>query len=1044
VNAYLASWQGAHALTAGGLYAKPIYLTCYPYYLYDSERSIFPVESNPFELMDDTTEPVQYRDILTGFFSDKDRSLDLVAEFQGEAFTTVDEADLWARKMVVDVILQKYCNITDSAFPSGSTAKKPFPDTIKTRTYETKNLVSSIRIISDDVKWSIEITLQDPKMYPTPSSKVARSLSPSADPALPNKKHKGGGGSGTVGSMLMTLPPFDGDGQASNFFLGAGSGAIGSILAGDGQASKFYIMSTLVEPQDGTHSAYVANEWDSFVSALSAGCITITDNLSSTTTSIELDACDEWLAWLTSALSPSSVNAQVQISVSASLINSKAKIDHFDLVVPLPLPSDQQVSLSFGPSVTVGKDAESSNFDPFKHFLRFGMSANSATITLDNLLLFCDLPNDTVGFGSNLAFQLDEKNSAVWFSPLDENYSAAFRLQANAQPGDWSDTAEALKEIGLWDTAVIPLSVTVIAKREMLKLMSWDGTRCVKTPQLGLSLGFSEFSAVMFCSPQSYTFALQWKNGALVAAKNLLKKVGGSDLVSSFEEVLEQISKLFDVLQVSVEIQRTNSGFKIAMMSVDAQMTLNFGNSGGDKGVAFLLSFVWPRMLFRGALYIPDSTDESWRKLMPYYEELLEVVPTIDPSQLRSSLSILDLIPGNPIKSPPKGIPTEITRAILEVDGSSISFSAALEPSKPPDSAVPPVSFDSLELATFYDWKSESKEFSFSIAVVISLHPSPSADSAAQPTPKSNDDPGFLFASVYYDSGLWTLTGTLTDINFGDLLTFFKVEERSQVKDILGNIAIKSLSLTYEYEEGTPSKFQFDGSIVIAKLELDLLYLRDANGWQVKAALGASEPCTLSDVIASVCGDDAQAFELPDFIGDIKLDISHEGDKPSKWEDSPVYLSCTKPASAGSPLVFALQLTLGPMRVTFLQLSYPTPTDNTAKKTAKRVLMFTFTYVLPSLDLPVIGTLENPVDGLQFLWVQDGNATAGLTRAEVKQINDTVFPTGTGVLFKESKPSPKDADIVVVAGCHFLLLVNDSGQVKVRRCGPQKYLVSFF
>jgi hypothetical protein len=541
----------------------------------------------------------------------------------------------------------------------------------------------------------------------------------------------------------------------------------------------------------------------------------------------------------------------------------------------------------------------------------------------------------------------------------------------------------------------------------------------------------------------------------LDAVKKLLKAIGSSDLVSTFEQVLGTIGKFFDILRVTVKIQRTPTGFKIVMLSVDAQVTLKFGNSGdaeastlGNSGVVeevvFLLSFLWPRKFFRGSLYIPDARDDSWRKLMPDYEEFLEIAPITHPSsKIRTKLAILDLIPGVTIEHPPKGIPTEATQATLEVDGSRLSFSAVLVSSDPPESAVPPISFDSIELAMSYNWDAKdpaSRDFAIYIAVVISLHPSPSTNPADQP----NLDPRLLHASVNYESGLWTLTGTLSNINFGDLLTFFKTEERSQIKDILGNITITSLSLTYEYIDQMPSKFQFDGSISIAELELDLMYTRDANGWQVKAALSASKPCTLSDVMSSVCGNDAQAFEFPGFIGDIKLNISHDGGKPSNWKDSPVYLSCSKPTSPGSPLIFALQLTLGEMRITFLQLSYSIPADGTVKKMPKRVLLFTFTHVLPSLEVPVVGTLENPVDGLQFLWVHDGNATAGLTRAEVAEINDTVFAPGIGVLFKESKTILVAADIVVVAGCHFVLLVNDGGQVKVRPCICTNTRVSSF
>ncbi|RDB20863.1 hypothetical protein Hypma_012068 [Hypsizygus marmoreus] len=372
---------------------------------------------------------------------------------------------------------------------------------------------------------------------------------------------------------------------------------------------------------------------------------------------------------------------------------------------------------------------------------------------------------------------------------------------------------------------------------------------------------------------------------------------------------------------------------------------------------------------------------------------------------------------------------------MIEVSGSSISFSAFLE-SVPPTASdanhVPPVTFDSLELATAYDW--DSSAFSFSVAATINLHPPPAAaDPDNQPSPDFNEDGGFLFASVEYEKAQgWTLTGLLSDINFGDLLTFFHSDEQSQVKDILGAITIKSISLTYKYNtDGSLSTFDFIGDLLIADVEFALQFSHSGTGWEVKAALGASADCTLVDILASICGDDAQSFELPDFIGDIKLNIPHDGDMPSNWADSPIYLSCAKPSAPGSPLIFVLQITLGDLHLTFLQLSYPKSASGRTAQTPKRALMFSFTHVLPSLEIPVVGKLDNPIDGLQFLWVHDANTTVapGFTQAEVSAINTTAFSGAPGIFFRETKATTTSTDIVLAAGCHFILLLNDSGTV---------------
>lgn len=185
----------------------------------------------------------------------------------------------------------------------------------------------------------------------------------------------------------------------------------------------------------------------------------------------------------------------------------------------------------------------------------------SDTITLTDLLAFCNAPSDLLEFGSELSFQMEENNYAIWFSPMAENYSATFKLQAIALPGDWTDTTavlhKVLKDVGF--DSIVPSSITMIVKQRMMKHASYNGLQCEKAPEVGLTLAYPDFSAIMFCSLERFTFALRWPNGALVAAKDILKTVGRSELVSSFEDVLSQISKVTNVLQVSVQIERAES-----------------------------------------------------------------------------------------------------------------------------------------------------------------------------------------------------------------------------------------------------------------------------------------------------------------------------------------------------------------------------------------------------------------------------------------------------------------------------------------------------
>jgi hypothetical protein len=67
-----------------------------------------------------------------------------------------------------------------------------------------------------------------------------------------------------------------------------------------------------------TLHAYVVDTWNKFMSALSLGYLAVaTSTLSSTATEVKLHACDEWQAWFTAALSPSSKNMAVELMVSS-------------------------------------------------------------------------------------------------------------------------------------------------------------------------------------------------------------------------------------------------------------------------------------------------------------------------------------------------------------------------------------------------------------------------------------------------------------------------------------------------------------------------------------------------------------------------------------------------------------------------------------------------------------------------------------------------------------------------------------------------------
>ncbi|KAK2465662.1 hypothetical protein APHAL10511_002206 [Amanita phalloides] len=751
--------------------------------------------------------------------------------------------------------------------------------------------------------------------------------------------------------------------------------------------NKYYLMSSLVQSSSG-RSVYVPAQWDPFVSALSYGFIILADELTSASQTVGLDKADEWQVWLASAISPSDVS----LSVTGSVADTKLTIDHFSLTITVPGPS----TLTFSPSHKVGSTNDPT-LEPITDFLRFDLADSlvGSTISFGNLAKCFDISGDSIVFDTDIDFEL-EKSSAVWFSPVLGNYTCTLRLQATAK----------------FDSSKAPDTRTTT--------LSFESPReDTSELELILSFDFPLFSTRVSCAKNSYTLAIYWKSGALDAVVKLLDKIdGSSDASKEFKEVLRKISSTFDVLRVLVEINRGDKGSKPSLGKIGVDAQLKFKINSEAKDVVVVLSFVWPDLVFTGSLYIPNKDDN--RKLMPSYEELFDVKPTIETS---NDLSLLDLIPGVTISKPPQGIPIIISRAAIEVNSTSFMLEGVLTAEPPsPGTALPSVSFDKLELYLAYDWS--SKALSLYIAALINLHPLPGGSTDSHPAPDCMSDPGYLFATVGYADEKWTLTGQLNDINFGDLVLFFNEDERSQLVDVLGNVTIRSAYANCEYGNREPLKFQFMGSIVIAALELDFAYNRDSSGWSIEGGLSAANECTLGDVVRSICGGESTDFDIPDFISDIKLNVKHDPASKQVPKDSPVYLRCSKASSKDSPLVLVFRLTLDKFQFSFIQIS--------GKQSGKkRALVFSMVNILPSFTIPVIDEVENPVDGLEFVWVQDKSKAPGLTRAEVTDINSTAFAPQAGIVFKESKPSEGAAttDIVITVGCHFMLLTKDSGRV---------------
>ena len=763
--------------------------------------------------------------------------------------------------------------------------------------------------------------------------------------------------------------------------------------------------------------------WKALIGALPSGSLILSEKPEDKAKAISLQNyggfyddyyVDPWLGWLSRLL-----RARVDLSVFASLKDtSSVEIEHFGLSLAL-LINKETITLNFNFGETVGPGLDQLiPFDPYKHFLHFSLRKDGdphKTPLLDLISYYRF--EETFWFQTDL-IDLVINDCDVWLGVVLGYYVCTFRLQASIT--NLTPFVEALKKIEVLGLLPDPSGVTLVVKRTMKLLESASGNLPRYVSQLGFELSFSnKFRAILFCSSESYLLAFR-EFDSLDQLGKILEKAG----CTNFQQTLDKIAKTFDILGASVEITKD---FKIARVTVDVEITFGYHNEG-SKGISFLLTFAYPQFLFRASLITTEGAGPEWEKKMPDYEPLLKVDLKRIPSK---NISILDLIPGLQGLVMPRGILNEITQATFQFDGSTVSFSGTLKSENlgadAGDAQVPIIPFSTLALDASYNFTG-SGSGSLSITVTVDL----SAKAAGVSSSNQGED-GILFASVDYDSKAWKLKGGASNIKFSNLLSFFHKDEAEQVDCLLGSIRIPSIFLSYEYSgKGTPSTFDFDGSMIIGKNTMTLKYHRDGNGWSVEAGLVSREKYNLMDLLVDISGE---ADDLPDFFSTINL------------IPETMTLKCVKDNNKSTPtsaLITEFNVThkfgnLG-MSFTLVQTSLKSGSSPTPVK--KRLLSLVFTDLLPSLkiDAPLFGPLKNPVDGLELIWLNKSKTGGtGLSRKELDEINKTLLPKPP-IRFKETKAQGHDTDVLISPGCHFLLLVNDNGRTQVCECGHNNNL----
>lgn len=415
------------------------------------------------------------------------------------------------------------------------------------------------------------------------------------------------------------------------------------------------------------------------------------------------------------------------------------------------------------------------------------------------------------------------------------------------------------------------------------------------------------------------------------------------------------------------------------------------------------------------------------RDLSSTYEEIDDLRPLA--SFPATSLDLISLIPGETIQNLPAQIHPVMTQGYISVSTEQCVLGGVVKPSDweaSGDYDVPQLRLGQISLNAAFSW-GQNKNFRFGLGVITELKPSEHS---------KHQETAILGGKIEYNSkdGTWLLDATLEGLYASTLYEFFDPSSVNHVVPLIDSLAIASMELKYQYTsaksgqdagKSVGSYFKFEGLLLIAALDLKLNFEYKDKAWTFTAVLETQdEEATIGEILESILGDDQ--LELPDFLADTKLEgkSGHVFSLDIRKGAKPVP---GKGNSGNGSFQLVADLNIGPLEFTFAQLhaeNWP------AKAPSKRMIKAALTE-LPHVNIPLIGDITQPFDEMYFMWIQDGSKqdkVPGFTRKDIENLR---LALGDGSLTCKDKYSdPKPEDLLMTAGCHFGIVLKDTGGKK--------------
>lgn len=627
------------------------------------------------------------------------------------------------------------------------------------------------------------------------------------------------------------------------------------------------------------------------------------------------------------------------------------------------------------------------------------------------------------------------RRNALWFVPsADKRVETRLQFQLSQ--------FEALQD--LFSIALKGLvidSADVVYKSTMLLALTENGEKPLSDGEVAFSIECSVNSATstvsmlagveftistinftfIFLSPDPLTGILRW----------LAELAEDDDVETVVDELLNKEEDGTKVLpeatlrrlRVVLDTSKDTQNPRLGSFSFDIEVSASFGRGESTDTPVFLITYDWDRSIgtygtLTGQLWNDFSTSDDL-DLEPSGEKWGILKPvTTSPAP---SIDIATLIPGQKVVNIPDTLPSEITVASVQLSQESFSLRCVATAKHPSPGSAPQPYLGDVVLSAYFNWGSSSA-FIFDVGISVIIDP---------PEDSEFNTPAAFFGDLSYASTdqTWELKASINGLYAAVLAEFFDEDAKDHIGPLIKSIAINTLSVEYAYERpqsGTSSttvgsRFTISGDLVIAELRLNLYFTYNSSGFVFSAALNPEhKDAMIGDILTEMLGSE---FEVPDFVYNTVL----VGDNKDAFRIDIQKKTTTVNAVDIDSFQFLAQLNIGHLQILFSQLH---STTMEAKDPSKWLLKAAINgFGAMELEIPLIGTLTQPLDELYFLFARDpkpprapGQLT-GLKREDIAQFNSGLAANQLVVADKIKPDQAKPSDLLLPSGCHFAVII---------------------